>query len=289
MVTPRAKKASGSMLAVGPVMRISAPGLAICSRPGRVLFRMVTPVMTSRSADRPRGCTPQPINGYCRSLGKGAALDDLRLAFPAFVHQAFGGVSVVAVPLHFEPDDIGAHIRWRACISPAVLVLRVEKALHIVTAQAYDAIVDRGCGLLDAVLYLSGGIAHFNVLALYWPALVGTVSPVGSVTNTPPFFTWQVMMGVTPALNAPVSGAVVFQVGRTPQKFFTAVPFDLRDVLHHLSGSFVGVVHAGLVLAVLVIALPVLHRGVDDMEVGQQLLGDGVALRYIEISSFMRR
>ena len=50
MVTPRAKKASGSMLAVGPVMRISAPGLAICSRPGRVLFRMVTPEMTSRSA-----------------------------------------------------------------------------------------------------------------------------------------------------------------------------------------------------------------------------------------------
>lgn len=232
---------------------------------------------------------PQAINGYCRSLGKGAALDDLRLVFPAFVHQAFGGVSVVAVPLHFEPDDIGAHIRWRACISPAVLVLRVEKALHIVTAQADNAIVDRGCGLLDAVLYLSGGIAHFNVLALYWPALVGTVSPVGSVTNTPPFFTWQVMVGVTPALNAPVSGAVVFQVGRTPQKFFTAVPFDLRDVLHHLSGTFVGVVHAGLVLAVLVIALPVLHRGVDDMEVGQQLLGDGVALRYMEISSFMRR
>ena len=95
---------------------------------------------------------PQAINGYCRSLGKGAALDDLRLVFPAFVHQAFGGVSVVAVPLHFEPDDIGAHIRWRACISPAVLVLRVEKALHIVTAQADDAIVDRGCGLLDAVL-----------------------------------------------------------------------------------------------------------------------------------------
>ena len=95
---------------------------------------------------------PQAINGYCRSLGKGAALDDLRLVFPAFVHQAFGGVSVVAVPLHFEPDDIGAHIRWRACISPAVLVLRVEKALHIVTAHADDAIVDRGCGLLDAVL-----------------------------------------------------------------------------------------------------------------------------------------
>ena len=146
------------------------------------------------------------------------------MVFPAFVHQAFGGVSVVAVPLHFEPDDIGAHIRWRACISPAVLVLRVEKALHIVTAQAYDAIVDRGCGLLDAVLYLSGGIAHFNVLALYWPALVGTVSPVGSVTNTPPFFTWQVMVGVTPALNAPVSVAVVFQVGRTPQKIFYCGP-----------------------------------------------------------------
>lgn len=62
-------------------------------------------------------------------------------------------------------------------------------------------------------------------------------------------------MGVTPALNAPVSGAV----------------------------------DAGLVLAALVIALPVLHHGVVDMEVGQQLLGDGVALRYMVISSFMRR
>ena len=57
-----------------------------------------------------------------------------------------------------------------------------------------------------------------------------------------------------------LSGVVVFR-GRSPRKFFTAVPLDLRDALHRLSGASVGVVHAGLVLAAPVVALPVLYRG----------------------------
>lgn len=53
-------------------------------------------------------------------------------------------------------------------------------------------------------------------------------------------------------------------------EFCVADATDLRDALHRLSGTFVGVEDAGLVLAAAVVALPVLHRGVDDIEVGQQ-------------------
>ena len=54
------------------------------------------------------------------------------------------------------------------------------------------------------------------------------------------------------------------------EEFFAAAALDLRDALHRLSRAFVGEVNAGLVLAAAVLALPVLHRGVDDIEVGQQ-------------------
>ena len=67
-----------------------------------------------------------------------------------------------------------------------------------------------------------------------------------------------------------LSGIEVFERADLHEEFLAAASLDLRDALHRFSGTFVGVVDAGLVLAAAVVALPVLHRGVDDIEVGQQ-------------------
>ena len=67
-----------------------------------------------------------------------------------------------------------------------------------------------------------------------------------------------------------LSGIEVFERADLHEEFFAAAALDLRDALHRLSRAFVGEVNAGLVLAAAVVALPVLHRGVDDIEVGQQ-------------------
>ena len=67
-----------------------------------------------------------------------------------------------------------------------------------------------------------------------------------------------------------LGGIEVFERADLHEEFFAAAALDLRDALHRLSRAFVGEVNAGLVLAAAVVALPVLHRGVDDIEVGQQ-------------------
>ena len=67
-----------------------------------------------------------------------------------------------------------------------------------------------------------------------------------------------------------LGGIEVFERADLHEEFFAAAALDLRDALHRLSRAFVGEVNAGLVLAAAVLALPVLHRGVDDIEVGQQ-------------------
>ena len=67
-----------------------------------------------------------------------------------------------------------------------------------------------------------------------------------------------------------LGGIEVFERADLHEEFFAAAALDLCDALHRLSRAFVGEVNAGLVLAAAVVALPVLHRGVDDIEVGQQ-------------------
>ena len=67
-----------------------------------------------------------------------------------------------------------------------------------------------------------------------------------------------------------LGGKEVFERADLHEEFLAAASLDLRDALHRLSRAFVGVVDAGLVLAAPVVALPVLHRGVDDIEIGQQ-------------------
>ena len=67
-----------------------------------------------------------------------------------------------------------------------------------------------------------------------------------------------------------LGGIVVFERADLHEEFLAAAALDLRDALHRLSRAFVGEVNAGLVLAAAVVALPVLHRGVDDIEVSQQ-------------------
>ena len=67
-----------------------------------------------------------------------------------------------------------------------------------------------------------------------------------------------------------LGGIVVFERADLHEEFLAAAALYLRDALHRFSRAFVGVVDAGLVLAAPVVALPVLHRGVDDVEVGQQ-------------------
>ena len=67
-----------------------------------------------------------------------------------------------------------------------------------------------------------------------------------------------------------LGGIVVFQRSNLHGEPFTASPLDFGDAFHRFSRAVVGVVNAGLVLASDVVALPVLHRGVDDVEVSQQ-------------------
>ena len=67
-----------------------------------------------------------------------------------------------------------------------------------------------------------------------------------------------------------LGGIVVFKRADLHKEFLAAAALDLRDALHCFSRAFVGVVDAGLVLAAPVVALPVLYRGVDHIEVGQQ-------------------
>ena len=67
-----------------------------------------------------------------------------------------------------------------------------------------------------------------------------------------------------------LGGIEVFERADLHEEFFAVAALDLRDALHRLSRAFVGEVNAGLVLAAAVVALPVLHRGVDDIELGQQ-------------------
>jgi len=63
---------------------------------------------------------------------------------------------------------------------------------------------------------------------------------------------------------------IVLERADLHEELLAATTLDLRDALHRFSRAFVGVVDAGLVLTAPVVALPVLYRGVDDIEVGQQ-------------------
>lgn len=63
-----------------------------------------------------------------------------------------------------------------------------------------------------------------------------------------------------------LGGVVVLERADLHEEFLAAAALNLRDTLHRLSRAFVGVVDAGLILAAAVVALPVLHRGVDDIE-----------------------
>ena len=67
-----------------------------------------------------------------------------------------------------------------------------------------------------------------------------------------------------------LGGIVVLERADLHEELLTSAALDLRDALHRFPGLVVGVVHAGLILAAPVVALPVLHRGVDHIEVGQQ-------------------
>ena len=67
-----------------------------------------------------------------------------------------------------------------------------------------------------------------------------------------------------------LGGIVILERADLHEKFLAAAALDLRDALYRFSRAFVGVVDAGLVLTAPVVALLVLHRGVDDIEVGQQ-------------------
>ena len=67
-----------------------------------------------------------------------------------------------------------------------------------------------------------------------------------------------------------LGGIVVFERTDLHEEFLAAPALNLRDALHRFSRAFVGEVDTGLVLAAPVVALPVLRRGVDDIEVGQQ-------------------
>lgn len=53
-------------------------------------------------------------------------------------------------------------------------------------------------------------------------------------------------------------------------ELLAAAPLDGGNPFHRLPGGFIGVIDSGLVLGAPVIPLPVFHRGVDDVEVGQQ-------------------
>ena len=67
-----------------------------------------------------------------------------------------------------------------------------------------------------------------------------------------------------------LGGIVVLEGADLHKELPAAPPLNLRDALHRFLRAFVGVVDTGLVLAAHVVALPVLHRGVNDVEVGQQ-------------------
>ena len=67
-----------------------------------------------------------------------------------------------------------------------------------------------------------------------------------------------------------LGGIVILQRADLHKEFLAAAPLNVRDALHRFPDLVVGVVHAGLILAAPVVALPVLHRGVDDVEVRQQ-------------------
>ena len=67
-----------------------------------------------------------------------------------------------------------------------------------------------------------------------------------------------------------LGGIVVLERADLHEELFAASPLDLRNALHRLLRAFVGVIDTGLILAAPVVALPVLHRGVDHIEVGQQ-------------------
>jgi len=67
-----------------------------------------------------------------------------------------------------------------------------------------------------------------------------------------------------------LGGIVVLERADLHEEFLAAAALDLRDALHRFSRAFIGEVNAGLVLAAAVVALPVLYRGVDDIEVRQQ-------------------
>ena len=67
-----------------------------------------------------------------------------------------------------------------------------------------------------------------------------------------------------------LGGIVVLERADLHEEFLAAAALDLRDALHRFSRAFIGEVNAGLVLAAPVVALPVLYRGVDDIEVRQQ-------------------
>ena len=67
-----------------------------------------------------------------------------------------------------------------------------------------------------------------------------------------------------------LGGIVILERADLHEEFLAAAALDLRDALHRFSCAFVGEVDTGLVLAAPVVALPVLYRGIDDIEVGQQ-------------------
>ena len=71
-----------------------------------------------------------------------------------------------------------------------------------------------------------------------------------------------------------LGGIEVFERADLHEEFFAAAALDLRVARLRLSRAVLGEVNAGLVLAAACVALPVLHRGVDDIEVGQQHRGE---------------
>ena len=66
-----------------------------------------------------------------------------------------------------------------------------------------------------------------------------------------------------------LGGVIVLEWTYLHEELFTASPLDLRDALHRFLRAFVGVIDTGLILTAPVVALLVLHRGVNHIEVGQ--------------------
>ena len=61
----------------------------------------------------------------------------------------------------------------------------------------------------------------------------------------------------------------VYQRANLYEKGLAAAALNGGDALDRFLGPFIGIIDASLILAAPVVALPVLHRGINDVEISQ--------------------